>query len=109
MRRIAAIIGLLPEKTQEYLDLHAAGWPQVQQRLRDSHITNYSIFLRDGLLFGYYEYVGEDYEADMAAIAADEATQRWWALTAPCQQPLASAGPEEWWVEAKEVFRLDEN
>src|SRR5207247_2675027 len=28
MRRIASI-GLLPEKTQEYLDLHAAVWPQV--------------------------------------------------------------------------------
>jgi len=108
MRRVATIIGLRPEKTQEYLELHAAVWPQVQQRLRDSNITNYSIFLRDGLLFSYYEYVGEDYEADMAAIAADETTQRWWTRTEPCQQPMPTAGPDEWWVEAEEVFRLEE-
>ena len=108
MRRVASIVGLKPEKAQEYLDLHAAVWPEVQQRLRDSNITNYSIFLRDGLLFAYYEYTGEDYAADMAAIAADEVTQQWWQLTDPCQEPLATAEPGQRWVEAVEVFRLDE-
>jgi L-rhamnose mutarotase len=108
MKRIASMIGLRPEKAQEYLALHAAVWPEVQQRLRDSNITNYSIFLRDGLLFAYYEYVGEDYPADMAAIAADETTQRWWRLTDPCQQPLPTAESGQRWVEAVEVFRLEE-
>ena len=80
----------------------------MQERLRASNITNYSIFLRDGLLFGYYEYVGDDYEADMAAISADETTRAWWKLTDPCQEAVASAAPGEWWAEAVEVFRLDE-
>lgn len=108
MKRVASVIGLRPEKAQEYLALHAAVWPEVQRRIRDSNITNYSIFLCDGLLFAYYEYVGDDYEADMAAIAADEVTQQWWKLTDPCQQPLPTAKPGQWWVEAEEVFRLAE-
>lgn len=108
MRRVASIVALRPEHQERYLELHRHVWPGVQQRIRDSHITNYSIFLRDGLLFAYYEYTGTDYDADMAKIAADPETQRWWQLTDPCQQPLASAQPGENWVDATEVFRLDE-
>ncbi|UQX89760.1 L-rhamnose mutarotase [Jatrophihabitans telluris] len=108
MKRVASVIGLRPDKQAEYLQLHQAVWPGVQQRLRDSHVTNYSIFLRDGLLFSYFEYVGEDYEADMAAVAADRRTQRWWELTDPCQRALPSAETGQRWVEAVEVFRLDE-
>jgi L-rhamnose mutarotase len=108
MKRVASMIQLRPEKAQEYLELHADVWPSVEQRLRDSHITNYSIFLRDGMLFSYYEYVGDDYDADMAALSADESTRAWWKLTDPCQQPLPTAGPGERWVEATEVYRLRE-
>ncbi|WP_290863599.1 L-rhamnose mutarotase [Hamadaea sp.] len=106
---MASVIRLRPEKAEEYRTLHAAVWPAVQERIRASNITNYSIFLRDGLLFAYFEYVGDDYEADMAAIRADEITQQWWKLTDPCQEPLPTADPGEWWVEAEEVFRLDEH
>lgn len=109
IKRVASVIRLRPAKAEEYRTLHAAVWPAVQQRIRASNITNYSIFLRDGLLFAYFEYVGHDYEADMAAIRDDEITQQWWKLTEPCQEPLPTAGPGEWWVEADEVFRLDEH
>jgi L-rhamnose mutarotase len=109
MKRVASVIRLRPEKAEEYRALHAAVWPAVQERIRASNITNYSIFLRDGLLFAYFEYVGDDYDADMAAIRADEISQQWWKLTDPCQEPLPSAGPGERWVEAEEIFRLDED
>ena len=78
--------------------------------LRAANITNYSIFLRDGMLFAYYEYVGSDYAADMARIAADPESQRWWQLTEPCQQPLPTrAEPGQVWVEATEVYRLGDS
>jgi L-rhamnose mutarotase len=109
MKRVAQIVGLRPEKAQEYLELHRHVWPGVQQALRDAHVTNYSIFLRDGVLFSYYEYVGDDYDADMARIAADPETQRWWQHTDPCQEPLPTARPGELWVQAEEIFRLDES
>ncbi len=107
MRRIASVIRLRPEKEAEYRALHAAVWPGVLAMLRTANITNYSIFLRDGMLFSYLEYTGDDYAADTALIAADEQTQRWWKLTDPCQQPVESAADGEWWAPAEEVFHAD--
>jgi L-rhamnose mutarotase len=107
MRRIASVIRLRPEKEVEYRELHARVWPEVLDTLRRAHISNYSIFLRDGLLFSYFEYTGQDYQADTDTIAEDDATRRWWQLTDPCQQPLESAADGEWWAPAEEVFHLD--
>jgi L-rhamnose mutarotase len=104
---VASVIRLRPEKEAEYRALHADAWPGVLATLRAAHVTNYSIFLRDGLLFSYLEYTGEDYDADMSRIAEDETTRRWWQLTDPCQQPLDSAAGGEWWAPAEELFHLD--
>lgn len=106
-RRVASVIRLRPEHEEEYRRLHRAVPPAVLATLRRAHITNYSIFLRDHTLFAYYEYTGDDYEADLAAIAADPDTQHWWTLTDPCQQPLESAADGEHWVAGEEVFHLD--
>jgi L-rhamnose mutarotase len=107
VERHASVIRLRPEREAEYRALHAEVWPRVLDRIADSGIRNYSIFLRDGLLISYFEYVGEDFEADMAAMARDEATRRWWELTDPCQEPVASAAAGERWAEAVEVFHTD--
>jgi L-rhamnose mutarotase len=108
MRRVASVIGLRPERADQYLQHHRNVWPEVQATLRAAHVTNYSIFRRDDLLFSYCEYVGDDYEADMARIADDPITQRWWLLTDPCQQPLPSTAHGEWWAPAEEVFHLED-
>jgi len=105
--RVASVIRLRPEHEDAYRALHRAVWPDVLAALARAHVRNYSIFLRDGVLFSYLEYDGDDYPADMAAIAADETTRRWWELTDPCQQPVESAGPGEWWAPAEEVFHVD--
>jgi L-rhamnose mutarotase len=107
VRRVASVIRLRPEHEAEYRKLHADTWPGVLDALRAAHVRNYSIFLRDGLLFSYLEYTGDDYEADLARVAQDETTQRWWQLTDPCQQPLDTAADGEWWAPAEEVFHLD--
>jgi hypothetical protein len=76
--------------------------------LSNQHAYGYSIFLRDpeNLLLGYWEYHGDDFEADMAAMAADPDTQRWWALTAPCQVRLSSAKDGEQWSRCSIWMRL---
>jgi L-rhamnose mutarotase len=107
MRRVASVVHLRPEHAERYRELHAAVWPDVLAALRRAHVRNYSIFERDGYLFSYLEYEGEDYAADMASVAADEATRRWWELTDPCQEPLETVEPGEWWAPATEVFHLD--
>ncbi len=112
MKRYGMVIGLRPEKIAEYKQLHAAVWPDVLKQIKESQIRNYSIFLRrlkDGrhYLFAYFEYAGSDFAADMAKMAADPATQRWWTLCEPCQKPLAERAPGQWWAEMEEVFHLD--
>jgi L-rhamnose mutarotase len=102
--RHASVIRLRPEKESEYRALHAAVWPGVLEQIARSNIRNYSIFLRDGTLFSYFEYVGDDFEADMTAIATDPVTQRWWQLTDPCQEPVPSAAQGERWAPLEEVF-----
>lgn len=108
MQRVAQVIRVKPEHIEEYKRLHADVWPEVLDRIRRSHIRNYSIHLHGDLLLAYFEYDGEDLEADMALMAADEATRRWWAVTSPCQEPLETAGPGEWWASTEQVFLMEE-
>ncbi len=75
--------------------------------IRECSIRNYSIFYRDGRLFSYFEYVGLDYAADMAKMAADPKTREWWKLTNPCQQPVETAAKDEWWAPMRELFHAD--
>jgi L-rhamnose mutarotase len=100
---------LKPEHVAEYKRLHAAVWPGVLARITASHIRNYTIFLKEpeNLLFGYWEYHGTDFAADMAAMAADPTTQAWWKLCSPCQEPFETRKPGEWWAMMEPVFHLD--
>lgn len=107
MRRVASVIGLPAAHREEYERHHAAVWPAVLERLTRSNVRNYSIFRYGELLFSYFEYVGNDYDADMAAIAADPETQRWWAVQEPLQQPLGDRVEGQWWTAIPEVFHHD--
>lgn len=107
LRRVAAVIGLADEHAEEYLAHHRAVWPEVLATLRGANVTNYSIYRYGGLLFSYLEYRGTDYEADMAQIAADPATQRWWSLMMPMQRTLRTDPEGPWWTDLEEVFHLD--
>lgn len=109
MQRMGMVIGIEPAKVDEYVQLHAQVWPAVLARLEAANVKNYTIFLRqpEHLLFGYWEYHGLDFEADMRAVAADPETRRWWTLCGPCQAPLASRAPGEHWAMMREVFHMD--
>ncbi|MGW7024242.1 L-rhamnose mutarotase [Streptomyces decoyicus] len=107
VRRFGKLITLRPEHREEYLRLHAEVWPEVLAMITACHLRNYSIFLAGETLFSYAEYVGEDYAADMARMAADPVTRRWWQLTDPCQEQTEGAVPGEWWTPMREVFHHD--
>jgi len=107
MKRIASVIGLDPQHRAAYEELHANAWPSVLERISRSGIQNYSIYRHGDLLFSYFEYVGDDFESDMEAMAADPETQRWWDICKPMQRPLEDRAEGEWWKELPEVFHLD--
>lgn len=109
MKRYATVIGLSERQKAQYKELHANAWPKVLERITACNIRNYSIFLREpeNLMFGYFEYHGDDFDADMAKMAADPVTQEWWAVCKPCQEPLKTRAEGEWWAAMEEVFHHD--
>lgn len=65
MKRVAQVIRVKEEYLEKYKELHANPWPEVNEMIKKCNIQNYSIYYRDGYLFSYFEYVGDDYEEDM--------------------------------------------
>ena len=112
VQRYGMVIGLKTEELQRYKQLHADPWEGVLNQLDRSNVRNYSIWLvelrpDEHYLFGYLEYTGDDFDADMKTMGDDETTRRWWKETDPCQTPIPSAGEGEQWVMMEEVFYHD--
>ena len=110
-KRYAWVTGLKTEKAAYYKQLHANPWPTVNTKLKEIHIQNYSIYVKEIegklYLFSYLEYTGKDFDADCKKMAADPETQRWWKETDPCQQPLPDAALKgKIWSDTEEVFHL---
>jgi len=107
MKRFGMVIRARPEKLEEYRKLPAAVWPDVLDMIAECNIRNFSIYHKDGWLFSYFEYVGDDFDADMAKMAADPTTQRWWDGCKPCQEPISTRSEGEWWADMEEVFHCE--
>lgn len=111
MIRHGQVIGVDPTQLESYKAYHAAVWPEILDMIRQCHIQNYSIYFKTvnghPLLFAYFEYVGDDFAADMAKMAADPKTQEWWDIMMPMQRPVDGRDEGEWWAEMAEVFHTD--
>jgi L-rhamnose mutarotase len=109
VQRIGMVIGIRPEKIAEYKRLHAVSNPGVRGLLTKYHMRNFSIYLKqfdDGkyYLFGYYEYDGGNYQADMAKLGSEDANLKWLAVTDPMQIPFQG---EKGWASMEEVYHKD--
>ena len=107
MQRHGQVIGVKADRLEEYKAYHANVWPEILDMIRECNIQNYSIYYKGGLLFAYFEYVGDDFGADMDKMAADPKTQEWWDIMMPMQDPVANRAEGEWWAEMEEVFHMD--
>ena len=112
IKRYGSVIGLKPEMIEKYKELHANTWPGVLKMIHECNIRNYSIYLKEiepgkYYLFSYFEYIGKDFDADMAKMAVDPTTQKWWKETDPCQIPISTRGEKEFWASMEEVFHTD--
>ena len=107
MKRYGSLIKIKLKKLEEYKKIHADIWPDVARMITKCNIKNYSIYHKDGFLFSYFEYIGEDFKSDMAKMAADPITQKWWDICMPMQEPLETRKEGEWWAEMEEAFHTD--
>ena len=109
VRRVGMVILVKPERIAEYKALHADSNPGVRKLLRKYHLRNFSIYMRqldDGkhYLFGYYEYNGTDFEADMAKLKTEPRNKEWNSVTRSMQIPLKG---EKSWAVMEEVYHDD--
>jgi L-rhamnose mutarotase len=109
MKRFGQLIGLRPERLEEYKRYHAAVWPEILAAIREAGIRNYSIFHFRGQLFAYFEYTGppKEFEARMAELARAPRMREWWDIMDAAQVPVEGRAPGEWWANMEEVFHVD--
>ena len=96
MKRYGQVIRVKPDKLEEYKVYHADVWPEVLSMTHECNMRNYSTYHKDGYLFAYFEYIGDDFDADMAKMAADPKTLEWWDIMMPMQEPLETRAEGEW-------------
>jgi len=98
VKRVGMVIGVHEDKIAKYKQLHADSNPGVRDLLSKYHMQNFSIYLQriDGKYyeFGYYEYTGKNYEADMAQMGREPRTIEWLKVCDPLQKPLP--GSKSW-------------
>ena len=104
MRRFGQHAMLKPECVEEYKRLHSAVWPNVLATIKKCNLQNYSIYIMGTDLFAYFEYVGSDYDADMACMEADPVTQEWWKHTKPC---FARHDEKVYYSDMETIFHFD--
>jgi L-rhamnose mutarotase len=108
VKRVGMVVGLDPEQIDAYRELHADNNPGVRDLLIKYNIRNFSIFIQeiDGKWyeFGYYEYTGDDFEADTARLQAEPRNVEWLKVCGPMQIPLPGA---DGWTEMDRVYFND--
>ena len=106
VQRIGMVIGIHPDRISAYEALHASSNAGVRDLLNKYHIHNFSIFIHPlnndkYYLFGYYEYTGNNYRADMEKLGAEPRNQEWLSTTDRMQIPLQD---ERSWSVMREVY-----
>ena len=66
------MIKVKPEKLAEYKKWHANPMPGVNEMIKECGLKNYSIYSKGEYLFTYFEYEGEDFDADMAKLVGEK-------------------------------------
>ena len=107
VKRFGQVIRIKPGDLEQYKKYHANPFPGVNEMIRKCHLKNYSIYSRGDYLFTYFEYDGDDYDKDMAMMAADPATQDWWDHVKTLMQPLDDRKEGEFWSDMEEIYHLD--
>jgi len=112
MKCFGQIGRLRPEKIEEYKYLHSVAvhtpkWQGVLDTIRACHLQNYHIYIHKDVVTAFFEYTGDDYDADMARMAEDPLTREWWTHTKPCFRKYEEDIEELFYVDMEEIFDLD--
>ena len=104
--RYAMAVRLKNEKKDFYLKNHQNVWPEVLSELKKIKIKNYSIFLKEDFMFGYLEYEGNNFDADMAEMQKITIVDKWTKLMVDCFNPFPNNDENDSWVMMDEIFYM---
>lgn len=108
MQRVAQRIDVPLSSLDEYVRLHEAVWPEVEEAITQAGICNYTIFREGEHLFAYFEIMdGTSHAEAVSTIERDPYTQQWWTLTDPLQRRMRGTPDGEQWLTLSEVWHLD--
>ena len=80
-KHFAWVLEVRPGYEEEYDKRHDEIWPEMVQMLKESGVSNYSIFRHGLTLFGYFET--NDLEQTIARINQSEINRKWGEYMAP--------------------------
>jgi L-rhamnose mutarotase len=92
MERLAFKMKLNPGQKEVYIKRHDELWPELQKLLKDSGISEYSIFFDEDThtLFAFQKVSGEGGSQDLAN---NPIVQRWWAFMADIMETNPDNSP----------------
>jgi L-rhamnose mutarotase len=95
---------LNPGMKEEYEKRHNAIWPELKQLLKDSGVSEYSIFLDEetNTLFAFQKNSGKGGSQDLGET---EIVKKWWDYMADIMKVNPDNSPVS--IELKEVFYME--
>ncbi len=104
MKRLGFKMKLKAGFKEEYRRRHAAIWPELIKLIKETGVSDYSIFLDEGtnILFACQKQSGIQSSQDLGS---DPVVQRWWKYMADIMETNPDNSPVT--VQLEEVFYLD--
>lgn len=104
MERLAFKMYLNDGRKEEYRKRHHALWPELHLMLKESGVSEYSIFLDEetNILFAFQKVSGEGGSQDLGNT---EIVQKWWAFMADVMKTNPDNSPVS--IPLEEVFYME--
>ena len=104
MKRLAFKMYLNEGQKEEYKKRHAEIWPELKQLIKETGISEYSIFLDDetNTLFAFQKVIGDGGSQDLGQT---EIVQKWWAYMKDIMKSNPDNSPVS--IPLEEVFFME--
>lgn len=104
MKRLAFKMKLKPNTSEAYTKRHNAIWPELKELLKETGVSEYSIFLDEetNTLFAFQKVSGEGGSQELAD---NPIVKKWWAFMADIMDTNPDSSPIS--IPLEEVFYMD--
>jgi len=104
MKRLAFKMYLNEGQKEEYKKRHAGIWPELKKLLKDSGVSEYSIFLDEetNILFAFQKVSGDEGSQDLGQT---EVVKKWWNFMADVMKTNPDNSPVS--IPLEEVFYME--